>query len=120
MAASEAVRLRSMRPISMANHWPKPCSVSSIVALRRQRSHVRIVSGAPITSISYEDRDQREKTHHRLTTTSQALAHNLRPSREVPQTVQRELFEMVRLSLHAIMRAEIGLTWANEKHAGSR
>jgi hypothetical protein len=27
MAASEAVRLRSM----MANYWPKPCSVSSIV-----------------------------------------------------------------------------------------
>jgi hypothetical protein len=34
--------------------------------------------------------------------------------------VQRELFEMVRPSLHAITRAEIGLTWASEKHAGSR
>ena len=28
--------------------WPKPCSVSSIVALRRQRPHVRIVSAAPV------------------------------------------------------------------------
>jgi hypothetical protein len=28
--------------------WPKPCSVSSIVALRKQKSHVRIVSGAPV------------------------------------------------------------------------
>jgi hypothetical protein len=50
MAASEAVRLRSMRAHFNGQSWPKPCSVSSIVALRRQRSHVRIVSGAPQNS----------------------------------------------------------------------
>ena len=41
----QRVRSRSFTfdaSISMANHWPKPSSVSSIVVLRKQRSHVRV------------------------------------------------------------------------------
>jgi len=53
------------------------------VALRRQRSHVRIVSGAPINSIACADCGQHAKikTHHRLTKKIQALACDRRSSR---------------------------------------